>query len=181
MDGIAFSDSELPALLPHDLAEYDHCHWLIATQAGWSHREGSPCDTWEALEALFGVGFLETPALAECGWSLLDAGMFSKVIPYLQLDEWTYLIGFRPLSGSPDDAANDPDLISPLKAGFFESLARHQATALCFIDGWWECFPASSPLLKEAGPGLRRAPTHSEKWLRWPEDLATQLYPDLSD
>jgi hypothetical protein len=124
---------------------------------------------------------METPALWEYGWGLIDAGMFSKVIPYLQLDEWTYLIGFRPLSGSPGEAANDPDLISPLGAGFFESLSRHQATALCYIDGWWECFPATSPLLKDAGPGLRRAPTHSEKWLRWPEDRATPLYPAFRD
>jgi hypothetical protein len=181
MEGIAFSDSELSELLPHDLVEYDRCHWLVATQAGWAPREGTPCEDWESLQALLGAGLLDTPALAQYGWALIDAGMFSKVIPYLQLDEWTYLIAFRPLTGSPDDATNDPDLIDPLDAGFFASLAKYQATALCYIDEWWECFPATSPLLVHAGPNLRRAPTHSEKWIRFTKDPATLLYPDLND
>jgi hypothetical protein len=178
MEGIAFSDSELPDLLPPDLSECDRCHWLVATPAGWSPMEGTHCETWEALEALLGTALIETPALAEHGWSLVKAGMFSKVVPYLQLDEWTYLIGFRPLAGSPDEAVNDPDLIAPLGPGFFESLSKHQATALCYIAGWWECFPATSTLLVHAGPNLRRAPTQSEKWLRFAMDPATPLYPD---
>jgi len=181
MEGIAFSNSELPDLLPHDLSEHDRHYWVVASQAGWTRREGTPCEDWETLEALFGAAFPDTPALAGSGWALIDAGMFSKVIPYLELDEWTYLIAFRPLTGSPDDAVNDPDLISPLDAGFFASLAKHQATAFCYIDEWWECFPATSPLLIHAGPNLRRAPTHSEKWIRYEKDLATPLYPDFRD
>lgn len=181
MEGIAFSNSELPELLPHDLSEYDRCHWLIADRGGWLPREGTSCETSEALDALMRAGLLETPALWELGWCLVDAGMFSKVVPHLQLDEWTYLIGFRSLTGSPDDAMKDPDLIDPLGPGFFVSLSRHQATALYYIDEWWECFPAASPLLIQAGPNLKRAPTHSEKWLRFAMDPTAPVYPDLRD
>jgi hypothetical protein len=121
MEGLAFSDSELPSLLPRDLSEHDRCNWLIASQAGWT------------------------------------------------------------TAGSPDDAVNDPDLIDPLGPGFFESLSRHQATAICHIDGWWECFPATSHLIVGAGLNLKRTPTHSEKWLRFAMDPMTPVFPDLND
>ena len=181
MEGIAFSDSELPELLPHDLSDYDRCHWLVSAPGGWQPREGTPCETSEALDARLRASLLETPALWELGWCLVDVGMFSTVFPYLQLDEWTYLIGYRPLAGSSDDATSDPDLIDPLGPGFFKSLEKHQATALCYINEWWECFPATSPLLIHAGPNLRRAPTHSEKWIRFAEEPMVPVYPDLRD
>lgn len=178
MEGLAFSDSELLALLPRDLSEHDSCYWLVATQAGWAPREGTPCETWEALEALLAASLMEAPALAERGWNLFDAGKFSKVVPYLQLDEWTYLIGFPSIPGSPDDVAKNTNLTNPLGPGFFDSLSRHQATAFCYIDGWWECFPATSPLLIGAGTNLKRVPTHSDKWLRFAEDRVIPVFPD---
>jgi hypothetical protein len=59
--------------------------------------------------------------------------------------------------------------------------AYHQATAICYIDGWWGCFPATSPLIAGAGLNLKRAPTYSEKWLRFAMDPASPVFPDLND
>ena len=181
MDGVAIANSELVDLLPSDLSEFDRNYWLVSTQAGWTPLKRKPTDAdWDEFDAKLESCLLDAAALEGSDMSLIDVGRFSEIIPHLRLDEWTYLVGFQTSREYLGCVLEDRALFDTLSPAFFPSLAKHKATAICYIDEWWECFPSESTLLADLGRGLKRASSSSQKWIKFAGDYKTPIHPDLN-
>ncbi len=182
MNGIALANCELMSLLPGDLSEFNQYYWLVSSQAGWKPLQEQPTETdWDELESKLEASLVDVEALKDSDLALIDIKRFSEIIPHLRLDEWTYLIGFQASAEYLSCILEDHALFTPLLPAFFQSLTKHKATAIFYIDQWWECFPNESKILSGVGKGLEQAPTSSEKWIQFSTDYRTPVYPNLED
>ncbi len=177
MKGYAYPDAELADLLPSDLSAYDQHFWIIETRGGWHPSCASPSpQDYEDLDEVLGRALIQGESFA-C--ALVDVGRFSKIAPCIGLDEWTYLVAISCDYPKLESVLRDRGITDFLSANFFDSVAQHNATLIAYIDGWWECFPESSPLLGGFGVGFHRSETNSQKWADFNQDPQSPIRPDF--
>ena len=181
MNGVAFANSKLVDLLPSDLSEFDRNYWLVSSQGGWTPLEGKPTEAdWNEFDTKLESCLVDAAALEGSEMSLIDIERFSEIIPHLVLDEWTYLVGFQIPTEYLGCVLEDRALFDSLLPAFFPSLAKHKATAICYIGEWWECFPSESTLLTNLGSGLKKAESSSQKWVKFAGDYKAPINPNLN-
>ena len=183
MDGIAFKDNSEARnndawknLIPHLAEEFDLYSWLYDCQASW---DVSDLD-YTAIDKLADHCLMDHPDFEMTSIHIIKKGYFRKAFPLLNVDEWTYLLGFKDIDNDLDKILQDFNLIDGfLSPGIFEFLNLYEGILIAQIDGWWECFPSDHLLMKNFSSELLSTNTNSDKWIKFDKDNKTDIYPNF--
>ena len=155
-------------MIPTPHAEFDGYTWFYNCGGIWDVPDLEYDAHMDCLINVLGIDERST--------SVVRTGKFSTVLPWFNLDEWTYLVGIPEVQLLTSDIARK--LTGFMSKVFFETLEDTGSLFLvCVAEQRWECFPERHPLMKHIAPGLEHLPTNSDKWLTFEKNPGLNVHP----
>lgn len=167
MNGLAINTTSIffQGIIPES---WDLMYWLLDFESSPYQISKSQISDWDEWEKFLDEAHENVVGMSS-QFLVVKPGYFSKLAPYLELDEWSYFTGVHSISNENlmKIIADFSEIQNRTSEEYFRFIEKYGALFMLYSGSWWEIYDPSNNLSIGENELSDVVEVKSQRWIDW--------------